>query len=382
MALLKLLSFFALELKRIKKAKAVFFFPFYHTGGAEKVHLNIVKSLNDVETCIFFTGQSTSNNFKSQFNIYANCFEIFELLHRNYFVRNLFIKTLAKQLNKSKELNTVFGCNTIFFYELLPKLNSSIKKIDLIHAFSKPDYGIEIASLPFVAHLNHRVVINFKTKEDCKLLYQEKGLMDYFDKVMIITNGINIDNNDFLRKTGGSFTVGFIGRGSKEKRPELFIEIAKRVRETHPDIRFVMVGSYLEPYNEMIELAGITNFNEIVDEKALEEIYKSLHLILITSYREGFPLVIMEAMSYGVVPISTNVGGISEYILNNYNGVLIKDEKNTDMIVTSFVKQIGELYQNQTMLNAIAENAYFYAKNEFGIRNFNVKYNSLILKQD
>lgn len=57
--------------------------------------------------------------------------------------------------------------------------------------------------------------------------------------------------------------------------------------------------------------------NELVKEMS-----NSSALLIFSNY-ENFPVVINEAMSLGVVVISTNVGGISEYI-NGSNGILVK----------------------------------------------------------
>ena len=63
---------------------------------------------------------------------------------------------------------------------------------------------------------------------------------------------------------------------------------------------------------------------------------------MITSFREGFPMVIPEAMAQGAIPISTNVGGINEHITNFENGVLIDNSVNEDEIINQFVDIINK----------------------------------------
>ncbi|RXR17758.1 glycosyltransferase [Flavobacterium amnicola] len=381
-ALLKLVPFLITELKKIKKAEVVFFFPFYHTGGAEKVHLNIVKAIENPNAYIFFTNKSESNHFKKQFETLANTYEVFEFLNRNLTIRKFFSKVVANHLNENNKLISVFGCNSMYYYDFLPLLSPSIKKVDLIHAFSKPDYGLEIYSLPCVPLLNTRVVINHKTADDFKELYAENKLTQYFNQVKIIPNGLIAMNTSFVEKPSDNFSVIYVGRWAKEKRPELFIEIAKKVKGIHSNIDFAMAGTDLDLNNDVIISAGIHNKGEITNEKVLNELYQKANIILITSYREGFPVVIMEAMSNGVVPISTNVGGICEHIVDGHNGFLIENDKDDTVIIEKFVQKIIELYQDNSTFNQVSSNAYMYAQKEFGIDNFNKNYKGLLLNKN
>ena len=81
------------DLEKIKQSEIVCFFPYYHTGGAEKVHLNIVKALSPKKVCVIFTLNSATKNFQDQFNANANCIEINPILNK----KNLFVNSLLKK---------------------------------------------------------------------------------------------------------------------------------------------------------------------------------------------------------------------------------------------------------------------------------------------
>jgi glycosyltransferase involved in cell wall biosynthesis len=379
-AFFNLILFLIFELKKIKKSEVVLFFPFYHTGGAEKVHLNIVNAISNNNTYILFTNKSESIHYKDKFSALANCYEVYEFINRNAFIKKIFIKTLSKCLNKNNRLQSVFGCNSMFYYDFLPFLSSSIKKIDLIHAFSKPDYGLEMYSLSRVELLNTRVVINNKTYNDFVKLYSENKLDQYIGHIVLIPNGLNVMSSCYPHKTVNNFQVIYVGRWAKEKRPEIFVAIAKKIKALHPSINFTMVGTNFEANSNIIFNAGINNKGEITNEEDLIDLYKNANVILITSYREGFPLVIMEAMNNGVVPITTNVGGINEHIKNDYNGYLIDD--NSDLISEKFVQKVIQLYEDNNEYNQISKNAFIYAQKEFGIDKFNKNYRNLLLNQN
>lgn len=377
-AFTKLIYFLLFEMKKVKKAEVIFFFPFYHTGGAEKIHLNIVKALKEANKYVFFTQQSSSSHYKSLFDKTSDNFEIYDFSHRNYFIRNLFIKHLVKNINNNKSVITVFGSNTDFFYQILPKLNPFINRIDLIHAFSAPDYGIEQFSLPYVSYLNNRVVINNKTTEDFKELYLKNNIQNYLENIVKIENGVFIGSKA-IKKRPLKFTVLFVGRWSKEKRPELFLKIAKEVLLKTDKIEFVMIGSEMEQHKNQIQEAGVTYIGEIVDTEKLNTFYENANILLITSYREGFPVVVMEAMAQGVVPIVTNVGGLCEHIQDGFNGFLINND-NEEALIIKFAAQIIALYLENSNWNRISNNALSYAHANFDIHNFNNNYKSLLLK--
>jgi glycosyltransferase involved in cell wall biosynthesis len=379
-ALLKLLSFIVFELNKIKRAKVIFFFPYYHTGGAEKVHLDIVKAVSDVENYIFFTDKSYSKGFKNQFFKYANGYEIYDFLNRNFLIKKKFIKVLIKKINASKKIKSVFGCHSVFFYELIPHLSNELKKYDLTHAFVKPDKGgIEIFSLPYVKNIDKRIVINFKTKEDYIDLYKSQSLSEFNEKIHVIPNGVETPQKSDNDKDSAVFRVGFVGRWAKEKRPEMFLEIANQIKTHYSDIQFIMAGPNFEDHEQAIDDSGILNLGEIKNENILKDWYSKMDVILITSYREGFPMVIMESMMFGVIPISTNVGSINEHLTDDFNGFLIENELNTRNIENKFIEKIIYLYQNKEARLILSNNAKDYSVNKFGIEKFREKYRSLLL---
>lgn len=82
------------------------------------------------------------------------------------------------------------------------------------------------------------------------------------------------------------------------------------------------------PSNIKFEYRGEVNRDEILS------FYKSfdVHLIINLSTTEGLPMSLIEAVSFGIPAIATNVGGTSEVVENKYNGLLLqKDFDNTDL---------------------------------------------------
>ena len=129
--IVRLKNVFELFLKIYHK-KNIFIFPFFHTGGAEKVHLDIVKSFPKKDNLVIFTNKSYNMHFLEEFEKHAKIFHYHNYKH-NYYYRIIILKILSNIKNTSK--TTIFGCNNTYFYDILDHLPLKVKKIDLLHAF-------------------------------------------------------------------------------------------------------------------------------------------------------------------------------------------------------------------------------------------------------
>lgn len=370
-SVIKLYIFLA---KHIVDAKNILFFSGYNSGGAEKVHSDIVKNLHKKTTIVFFVHQSQDDKYLKDFNSNSNTFQLPDL-DINRALKNLYLLILSKRINGLNKKVNLFGCKNVFFYELIKKVNNcNIQKIDLLHAFAWPDPGIENISIKFVEYLNKRIVINNKTKEDYIRQYQEHNIPnDYIKRIIVIENGIKTEKNLPVKKDKKRLTILFCGRLSEEKRPHIFAEISKKI----PDADFAIAGSTPVPE----KLYQTIKFLGNLDSSSLNTVYDNTDILLLTSYREGFPLVIMEAMAKGVVCISTDVGSIPDHITDGVNGFLVSNNMDEKSIINDFVKTIKLLERDRNTLKEISNNAYLYAKTNFDIATFNAKYKELLLDE-
>lgn len=354
---------------KIKYRKNIFIFPFYHTGGAEKVHLDIVKSFPPQDNLVIFTNNPYNTHFLFEFEKHAKVFHYHRYRHNLYF-RKIILKILSQIKNSSKI--TVLGCNSSYFYDILEFLPKNVKKIDLLHAFTFPDPGgAEIYSLSKVHLLDKRIVINQKTKNDYINLYQEKGISKAFiDRINIINIAVEIPNIKPLKNhKKEKLQIVYCGRIAKEKRVNLVVEIANKI-EKYADVK--IYG------HKEIEVMGIDQYYQknIIDSNELKKIYEEADVLMITSYREGFPVVIKEAMANGVVCISTDVGSIHEHVINNQTGYIIPNE-NENFIINNFIEIIETLSLNRNLLNTLSNNTYAHAVKNFNLKQFQEKISHL-----
>jgi glycosyltransferase involved in cell wall biosynthesis len=82
----------------------------------------------------------------------------------------------------------------------------------------------------------------------------------------------------------------------------------------------------------------------------------------------------MEAMANGLVVLSSNVGAISESILNKENGYLI-DYSSNDQMLIEFCEILRK--QNENELTYISKNAIAHSKKYFDLNLFQKKYRAI-----
>ncbi|MES1982264.1 MAG: glycosyltransferase family 4 protein [Pseudomonadota bacterium] len=119
--------------------------------------------------------------------------------------------------------------------------------------------------------------------------------------------------------------VGFVGRLSHEKGPEVFVRAAIAAHRKLPQCHFVLIGEgpMRAKLEEDIEEAGLGKHIHLAGlQKDMPNMYAALDLVVSTSYSEGMPLALLEAMASGVPVIASQVGGITEVIEVGTTGLL------------------------------------------------------------
>ncbi|HUA08227.1 MAG TPA: glycosyltransferase family 1 protein [Candidatus Acidoferrales bacterium] len=104
--------------------------------------------------------------------------------------------------------------------------------------------------------------------------------------------------------------VLFVGTAEQRKGIATLVRAMERVQRFDPALRLVIAGSRGDGLNgsERIAMRALG----FVDDAALDALYRGASLFAFPSRYEGFGLPVLEAMSYGVPVITTNVTAIPE----------------------------------------------------------------------
>ncbi len=360
-----------------KEYRVFFFFPFYHTGGAEKVHAQITQATGGNDCIIFFTKKSVDDRFLNEFKkTHCDIKNISKFTDNKwlYFLNLIYRGIISSYINSQNQKPIIFNGQCNFGYKISPWIRKPIPQIELIHSLNTFSY-IRIPFLPFITKT---VMISKKRIEDHKELYdQQKIPLDFANKINYIPNAIELTDGAII-KPDSPLTVLYVGRDGPEKRVQLIAEIAKRMDEKKEGVNFEIAGDVSESIKE-IDYPFIKFHGNVNNGGQIRNIYSRAHILVLASTTEGFPLVIMEAMAAGCAIISTPVGDIPYHIKNNENGFLFRTIDDEQNIVMEAIEKITWLKNNRSQLQTMAVTNIVYASHNFGIERFNKQYKKLFL---
>lgn len=172
-------------------------------------------------------------------------------------------------------------------------------------------------------------------------------------KLQVIINGVDIDayengvhgvvKRKDLNIPEAAFVVGMVGRISPQKAPDIFIKMAKLVKDEVPNAHFIIVGSgYLEDKikqyandNGFLDSLHITGWvNEPMNYVELFDV------ACLLSRWEGFGLALPEYMMAGKPIVASEVDAIPNIVKNRKNGLLVRVD---DAVGAS--KAVLQIYQ-------------------------------------
>ena len=180
-------------------------------------------------------------------------------------------------------------------------------------------------------HLADRILTNSISIKNKYLHYG--WLADDFIKV--IYNGIDVSlprQTDTVEKLteykipADSKVVGFFGRFVGQKQPLTFLKAAMNIIRQIPNTRFIMAGD--GPLRASVEQEARTNkfSDRLILPGFQNDIFPLLNicdLVLLTSYKEGLPNIVMEAMWAEKAVVAFDAGGVKELIPNDAVGRVV-----------------------------------------------------------
>jgi L-malate glycosyltransferase len=345
-----------------------FFFPFYHTGGAEQVHAAIAENIGNKNCIIFFTKKSINQRYLQHFQNSGCSIKNISVFTDNkwlYPLNFIYRGIVSGYINCLQQAVVLNGqCN--FGYKISPWLNPCIKQVELIHSFNSFSW-IRIPFLPFI---HQTIMISSERIKEHQIQYKKIGIPDSYHLLIThIPNAIKLPAITPINTTN-NLRVLFVGRGGTEKRPELFIAIAKQLEA----YTFTLVGNMPPTLLENLPSNIITTGN-VNDFAVLEDIYRNNDVLIIPSSTEGFPLVFMEAMARGCAVVATPVGDIPLHLFSNYNGLLLSSI-NPEIVVKETCNWLSAL--NTETLIKLKTQAQSYAHTNFGQEKFIEAYKTIL----
>lgn len=175
--------------------------------------------------------------------------------------------------------------------------------------------------------------------------------------------------------------VGFVGRLCEIKNPALFIQAAKLLKLRKIECKFVLIGDGNLRKNLML-LVSKLDLNDTVTfmgfRNDVMNIYSDLSIISITSFNEGTPFTLIEAMNFKVPVVSTLVGGVVDImgdpneiidLPNNVtawsNGLTVQSQD-----VTAFADAIQYIIEHNETAKIMGCNARHFVETRYSQQRF------------
>jgi glycosyltransferase involved in cell wall biosynthesis len=152
------------------------------------------------------------------------------------------------------------------------------------------------------------------------------------------------------------FDFIYTGRIAVEKRLDFLIAAFHKVIKNHPKAQLIVVGDG-PLLKDIMQLATTLKLNNNITFCGYHEnvnvFLEQARFIVMTSETEGLPCSIMEGMSVGLIPITINVGNLSDIVIHNETGYLTSPED-----ITEFAEYLDYLYvKEEHTLHHIREKA-------------------------
>lgn len=210
---------------------------------------------------------------------------------------------------------------------------------------------------------SYAITNSLKTREQFKALVGDK----YDHKILNIYNGFDIKrfNLDEPPVIGDKIIIGTVGRQTRPKNQIQILEAIHQISEKHL-LHFYLIGDKAndsfkanENYvtrNELVKCVTILD-----SQQEIESYYKRFNIFVLSSFYEGCPNVLFEAMLARCLCIVSAGANSDHFIQDGINGLVY--DGSTSMLVTKLEAAIDFLRNGNSV--RIVENGNRYAHENF-----------------
>ena len=235
---------------------------------------------------------------------------------------------------------------------------------------------------------NPFIVLSDKEREQIKRLYGTKNVAVLPNCVTVPTyNDTRSYDNDTLRydnengngndnENGNGLQMLYLGRIEPNKGMDYLLEAMRILKEEGRAFTLHFAGveqgknGYIERFQSLLGERFI--YEGVVSGDQKTNLFKRCHVFVLPSFYEGLPISLLETMSYGLVPVVTDVGSIGEYVKDEENGLLLKVKDSQ-----SIVEAIDKLGSDGKLLQRLSKNARQTISERFNPADYIKKLNSI-----
>ena len=212
---------------------------------------------------------------------------------------------------------------------LIPKTGTIVP--EYLREFYLPDETIHASVIAITDFTRRYIIETYKIPaEKVALIYQGTDTERFRHSKTIWEEA----QNRYPLPGDAAPILGSIGSFEQRKgHPVLFQALEELVKSSLPNAHLMMVGdgpdeSMLKAMVKNLELETNVSFFPFTDEP--NYVYERLDITVLPSlYKEGLPNVLLESMSMGVPVVSSNIGGVSEIVIDGDTGYMVEPGNKT-----------------------------------------------------
>ena len=336
-------------------------------GGLEAWTKNIAEGLAKTDDVFVVTGKTLHRQNKdvaNGVNIWrTSLYTLSDFSHSSFFyivtsIPFIFLKSLALIKKEKIDILHCQGFVSGFLGFFLSKLNNIPYIVTVQRIEENKGYLRKLV----YANANHCIAAS-------------KSIESYFEsmgvkKIKVIPNGVNLRKFANIHRAEArkelrledEFVVISVARLEKVKGISYLVRaadiISTRFHFEMPNFKILIIGDgsdrkYIEQLIEAFNLGGRVKLIGQVKNREVPNYLAAGDCFVLPSEREGFGIVILEAMASHLPVIATNVGGVPDIVKHEQTGLLV-DSKNPEQIARAILR----LYKDKDLSTALRLNAY------------------------
>ncbi|MCQ2802424.1 MAG: glycosyltransferase [Bacilli bacterium] len=332
-----------------------------HFSGAENVVCQIINLFNDEKNVEMFYC-SRDGQIKE------------ELLQRN--IKFVPIKSLTRKEVKrviKEQKPDIIHAHDMRASFVASRCCKKTRLISHVHNNNFNSRGLSVKSIAYLIgsrKFDHIFWVSQSSYEGYafhKFLKKKSEVLYNIIDIDSLKQKMSLDKNEY------SYDIVYLGRLTTQKNPIRLMNVFKTIIDLKPNVKIAVIGSG-DLEKETVDEATRLGIKEKIDFLGFQsnpyKILKDSKVMLMTSYWEGTPMCILEALSLGVPVVSTPVDGVKNVIKDNYNGYL--SEENNEL-----AKKCILLIENIKIHNEMSENCLKTANEMMDI----AKYKNAVKKE-
>lgn len=209
------------------------------------------------------------------------------------------------------------------------------------------------------------------------------------EKIVAVYNGINVEeyqsiiesgliykqicSNYGIKRNNTAKIITVVGNLLEPKGHTYLIDAIKILKERNVDnfiVLFAGEGILRGPLTEKIRLLDLKDVIYLLGSRSdIPQILSETDIFVLPSIWEGMPGSVMEAMASNLPVIATNVGGVSELVLDNITGFVVESKNPIQL-----AEKIEILLKNDALRNKMGIEGFNRIKSNFSLEKMVAEY--------